>query len=50
LCDTLLKLRLITLDIGNYAIALIARFASSHAISTNQHSKSNAQMKGNLIL
>ncbi len=37
LCDTLLNLRLITLDIGNYAVALFARFASSHAISPNQH-------------
>ena len=33
----MIKLRLITLDIGNYAIALIARFASSHANSPNQH-------------
>ena len=36
LCDTLLKVRLIMLDIGNYAVALFARFASSCAISPNQ--------------
>ena len=33
---TLLNRRLVTLDIGNYAVALLARFASSTTISTNQ--------------
>ena len=35
---TLLNRRLVAIDIGNYAIGHLARFASSCAISTNQHS------------
>ena len=41
LCDTALKLRLVALDVGNYAVGLRARFALSHAISTNQHNSLN---------
>ena len=36
--DTALKLRLVALDIGNYAVGLRACFALSCKISTNQQS------------